>query len=210
MVEFTGVKTNKAPDIGQNFDAMDRGHVTDRQWWIYEVGAKRFYYHMAFPAGALGGLNGYANAHAKAKEKNNFFFKHILLPSKSGRTQQEKAYIRQDRREDATKRPQNRGPGAMSMKAKFGKVHKDETENTVLNLSDIVAPLALARFHHCIANHANWGPKWHAIIPVDFQSQCVRSTDDWANPTNIMRVGVVRVNNFGNEANYVIYHCDED
>lgn len=200
MVDYLArVRTdNDGNEDGRDCNDATRGHVGDRQYWIYSDAGNQVTFHLAHPRGALAGLPGYANAHPKAKEANRFFFKHVLLKSKKTTSQQDKAWRRQVRREHH----ESREKGGLSMYQKFGEEVKGEQDNTVIDLADISAVTALQAIRDAIVAFAGWNPKGHGIVTIHFPHPCVRNADAFHVRGQEMTVAVVKIN----DTNYDIYH----
>jgi hypothetical protein len=184
-------------------DLANRGHTSVQQCWITTHNGAVITFYLAHAKGALG-VRGIPKM---AQDTNRFFFKHVLMPSKKGTSVRDKAYKRQDRREDADARAnaaaKRQGGGGLSIKAKFADRAKDERENTVLDLNEILAPRALECFRDSIVNFA-WGRKDTSFVDIDFHHPCVRQTDNFDRLYSSMKVRVAKIN----DTTYDIFHCE--
>ena len=137
------------------------GHLGHQQVWTSVMPAGTVHLYFAHRGITLGGHN--------IQDTNNFFYKHFLLPSKSGKTVQQKAENRVDKRQ---------GPKQLHLKVASGQAAgKAWAQPTVGFAAQFVANLANGPFRAGLGlNDATWSAL-RAPMLQELQTLAPNATD---------------------------------
>lgn len=163
----------------QNYLAARRkGHLTPNQSWVRD-GKTYWFAHTVDRAAGL-------------RQTNRFFFKHFLLPSKSGTALKDKLENRLRKRYlpiDMKKEP--REGGGMTAFQKYG-AGEDMDDNTAVNF-DLISPYdALTAFVNAIGAEAGWNNGKSRDVLIVFPKACI--SDETGVDTDRFTVSIRKIN----------------
>lgn len=150
------------------YDARGNAHLGREQYWVYGA-ANPVTVYFAHDGRYPGG-------------RNTFFYKHFLLPSKSGKTFQEKMQNRLVHRQLSDGAKRTATARGMTWRDKYG--GDQPAENTVLDLGQLAPSLVMAAFAAAFTSAGAWGNNKVKNISVDFALPCIRNTVGAGGPHN--------------------------